>query len=62
MTTMDISLPTLALAVSKSVSTAVSQAVTQANAYTDAAVGGDKLITLEELQALADKLDITISG
>lgn len=50
MTTMDISLPTLALAVSK------------ANEYTDDAIVSDKLITLEELQALADKLDITISG
>ena len=50
MTTMDISLPTLVLAVSKS------------NEYTDDAIGGEKMITPEELDALLEKLDITISG
>ena len=47
MITMDISLPAIALAVSK------------ANAYTDEAVGGEKLITPEELNALKEKLEIT---
>lgn len=50
MITMDISLPAIALAVSK------------ANAYTDSAIGGEKMITPEELDALTEKLDITTTG